>query len=42
MASKTMKTELKRTRRDARGGKKRKASLRTKGSTKSPKVLFKD
>jgi hypothetical protein len=42
MASKTMKTELKRVRRDARGGRKRKASVRTKGSTKSAKKLFQD
>jgi hypothetical protein len=42
MASKTMKTELKRTRRDARMGSKRKASVRTKGSTKSAKKLFQD
>jgi hypothetical protein len=42
MASKTKKTELKRKRRDNRGGAKRKAALNTKGSTKSPKTLFKD
>jgi len=42
MASKTAKTEHKRKRRDARGGARRKAALRTKGSTKSAKTLFKD
>ena len=42
MASKTKKTELKRKRRDKRGGTKRKAALKNQGSTKSPKVLFKD
>lgn len=42
MASKTKRTEMKRTRRDARMGTKRKAALRTKGSTKSPKELFGD
>jgi hypothetical protein len=42
MASKTMKLEHKRKRRDSRMGKKRKAALENKGSTKSPKVLFKD
>ena len=42
MASKTKRTETKRSRRDAGMGKKRKAALRSKGSTKSPKVLFGD
>jgi hypothetical protein len=42
MASKTKKTELKRTRRDARMGTGRKAALRTNGSTKSASVLFGD
>lgn len=42
MASKTHATEFKRKRRNSGMGKKRKASLRTKGSTKSPKVLFGD
>lgn len=42
MASKTKATELKRVRRDKNMGKKRKSASRTKGSTKSPKVLFKD
>jgi hypothetical protein len=42
MASKTIATENKRHRRDARMGKKRKAALRAKGSTKSPKALFGD
>ncbi len=42
MASKTFATEFKRSRRDARMGKKRKASLRSKGSTKSAAVLFGD
>lgn len=42
MASKTKRTELKRTRRDARMGKKRKAANRNKGTTKSAKELFGD
>lgn len=42
MASKTFATELKRKKRDAGMGKKRKAALRAKGTTKSPKVLFED
>jgi hypothetical protein len=42
MASKTKRTEHKRTRRNARMGHKRKAALENKGSTKSPKALFKD
>lgn len=42
MASKTKATETKRAHKKANMGKKRKATLRTKGSTKSPKVLFKD
>jgi hypothetical protein len=42
MASKTIATETKRSNRDARMGKKRKAALRTKGTTKKPKVLFGD
>jgi hypothetical protein len=42
MASKTKATKLKRKHKTANQGKKRKAALRTKGSTKSPKVLFAD
>lgn len=42
MASKTKRTELKRTRRDARMGASRKAKLRNQGSTKSASVLFGD
>jgi hypothetical protein len=42
MASKTIKTEKKRERKVAARGKKRKAALRTKGSTKSAKALFGD
>lgn len=42
MASKTARTETKRKRVKANGGKKRKAALRTKGSTKSSKALFGD
>jgi hypothetical protein len=42
MASKTQKTELRRKHKKAAQGTKRKAALRTKGSTKSPKVLFGD
>lgn len=42
MASKTKKTEFIRTRKKAAAGTKRKASIRTKGSTKSKKVTFGD
>lgn len=42
MASKTKKTEYIRERKKATSGKKRKAGLRTKGSTKSKKDLFGD
>ncbi|MES2856503.1 MAG: hypothetical protein V4692_11600 [Bdellovibrionota bacterium] len=42
MASKTQRTEKRRERKVAAQGKKRKSALRTKGSTKSPKVLFGD
>jgi hypothetical protein len=42
MASKTARTEKRRERKKASAGKKRKAALRTKGSTKSPKQLFGD
>lgn len=42
MASKTKKLEFIRERKKATSGKKRKAATRTKGSTKSAKVLFKD
>lgn len=42
MASKTIKTEAKRKRNVQNQGKRRKAATRTKGSTKSPKVLFQD
>ena len=42
MASKTKKTEMIRTRKKARAGAKRKASTRTKGSTKSAAALFGD
>ncbi|UXR65862.1 hypothetical protein EZJ49_06320 [Bdellovibrio bacteriovorus] len=42
MASKTQKTEYIRERKKATSGKKRKAASRTKGTTKSAKVLFKD
>lgn len=42
MASKTIKTEKKRERKKMAAGTKRKASLRTKGSTKSQKALFGD
>ena len=42
MASKTKATELKRKRRDQAGGKKRKASARTKGTTRSKSELFGD
>jgi len=42
MASKSIATGIKRSNRDARMGKKRKAALRAKGTTKKPKVLFGD
>lgn len=42
MASKTKRTETRRQRKVANRGRKRKASLRTKGSTKSAKALFGD
>jgi hypothetical protein len=42
MASKTKKLEIIRRRKKAREGNKRKAALRTKGSTKSAKTLFGD
>lgn len=42
MASKTMRTETVRRRKVQTRGKKRKAALRSKGSTKSPKALFGD
>lgn len=42
MASKTKKTEYIRKRKVATSGTKRKAAIRTKGSTKSKKVLFGD
>ncbi len=42
MASKTNRTENKRARKRTTRGKKRKASLRTKGTSKSAKVLFGD
>lgn len=42
MASKTIKTEHKRLRRDRTSGTTRKAKLRTQGSTKSAAVLFGD
>jgi hypothetical protein len=42
MASKTQKTEKRRETKAVARGKKRKAALRTKGSTKSPKALFGD
>ena len=42
MASKTKRTETIRAHKKATSGKKRKASLRTKGSTKSAKKLFGD
>lgn len=42
MASKTKRTEKRRQRKVAAKGKKRKAALRTKGSTKSKKELFGD
>lgn len=42
MASKTKATEMKRTRRNARMGAKRKAKNRNQGTTKSASVLFGD
>jgi hypothetical protein len=42
MASKTKKLEFIRERKRSAAGTKRKASQRTKGTTKSEKVLFKD
>lgn len=42
MASKTARTEARRRRKTVTRGKKRKAALRTKGSTKSAKALFGD
>jgi hypothetical protein len=42
MASKTQKTEKVRSRKAQKRGGKRKAALRTQGSTKSPAVLFGD
>ena len=42
MASKTKRTEITRARKRTTGGKKRKATLRTKGTSKSAKVLFGD
>ena len=42
MASKTIRTETRRKHKKAAQGTKRKAALRTKGSTKSAKVLFGD
>ena len=42
MASKTKKLETIRDRKAARRGRKRKAALRTKGSTKSQQALFGD
>jgi hypothetical protein len=42
MASKSFATEMKRRRKKAGEGKKRKAALRSKGTTKSAKVLFGD
>lgn len=42
MASKTKKLEFIREKKKSTSGKKRKASLRTKGTTKSAKTLFKD
>ncbi len=42
MASKTRRTETIRKHKKSSQGKKRKANLRTKGSTKSAKKLFKD
>ena len=42
MASKTSKVEYIREKKRSTAGKKRKAGVRTKGTTKSAKVLFKD
>lgn len=42
MASKTKRTEYIREKKKSTSGKKRKAAARTKGTTKSPKDLFKD
>jgi hypothetical protein len=42
MASKTKKTEYIREKKRTTQGKKRKAGVRTKGTTKSAKALFKD
>ena len=42
MASKTMKTETVRARKAQKRGGKRKAALRTQGTTKSPATLFGD
>lgn len=42
MASKTRRTKIIRKHKKARAGAKRKASRRTKGTTKSPKTLFGD
>ncbi len=42
MASKTIATEKKRSKRDSKMGRKRKAALRAKGTTKKPKDLFGD
>lgn len=42
MASKTNRTEKIRTRKRTKAGHKAKAARKTKGSTKSPKALFKD
>jgi hypothetical protein len=42
MASKTKRTETKRRRKRTTAGKKRKASLRNKGTTKTRKALFGD
>lgn len=42
MASKTIRTETSRARKRVNRGKKRKAALRTKGTSKSAKVLFGD
>lgn len=42
MASKTMRTEKRRKRKDANRGKKRKALVRSKGTTKTKAELFGD
>lgn len=42
MASKTKRTETRRERKRITSGKKRKAKNRSKGTTKSPSVLFGD